>query len=135
MRILVVNVNTTQSITDAIGKQAAGAASPGTEIVPLTPAFGAESVEGNYESYLAAVAVMEAVRAYPDPFDAVIQAGYGEHGREGLQELLDVPVVDITEAAASTAQFLGRRYSVVTTLDRTVPLIEERLAVAGLSAR
>lgn len=32
MRILVVNVNTTQSITDAIGKQAAGAASPGTEI-------------------------------------------------------------------------------------------------------
>ncbi|MFC9595835.1 aspartate/glutamate racemase family protein [Streptomyces sp. NPDC056944] len=135
MRILVVNVNTTQSITDAIGRQAAAVASPGTEIVPLTPEFGAESVEGNYESYLAAIAVMEAVRAYPEPFDAVIQAGYGEHGREGLQELLDVPVVDITEAAAATAQFLGRSYSVVTTLDRTVPLIEERLHVAGLSAR
>ncbi|WP_329812496.1 aspartate/glutamate racemase family protein, partial [Streptomyces sp. GSL17-113] len=116
-------------------RQATGAASPGTEIVPLTPSFGAESVEGNYESYLAAVAVMEAVRAHPDPFDAVIQAGYGEHGREGLQELLDVPVVDITEAAASTAQFLGRCYSVVTSLDRTVPLIEERLHMAGLSAR
>ncbi|MFJ6407277.1 aspartate/glutamate racemase family protein [Streptomyces hydrogenans] len=135
MRILVVNVNTTQSITDAIGRQAAAAASPGTEIVPLTPAFGAESVEGNYESYLAALAVMEAVRSYPEPFDAVIQAGYGEHGREGLQELLDVPVVDITEAAASTAMYLGRSYSVVTTLDRTVPLIEERLHVAGLNAR
>ncbi|MFJ6855618.1 aspartate/glutamate racemase family protein [Streptomyces sp. NPDC091271] len=135
MRILVVNVNTTQSITDSIGRQAAGAAAPGTEIVPLTPSFGAESVEGNYESYLAAIAVMEAVRAHPEPFDAVIQAGYGEHGREGLQELLDVPVVDITEAAASTAQFLGRSYSVVTSLDRTVPLIEERLHTAGLSAR
>ncbi|MEU3527628.1 aspartate/glutamate racemase family protein [Streptomyces sp. NPDC038707] len=135
MRILVVNVNTTQSITDSIGEQAARAASAETEIVPLTPSFGAESVEGNYESYLAAIAVMEAVRAHPGPFDAVIQAGYGEHGREGLQELLDVPVVDITEAAASTAQFLGRRYSVVTTLDRTVPLIEERLHIAGLSAR
>ncbi|CAL9609636.1 Hydantoin racemase [Streptomyces sp. enrichment culture] len=135
MRILVVNVNTTQSMTDSIGEQAAGVASPGTEIVPLTPPFGAESVEGNYESYLAAVAVMEAVRTHPEPFDAVIQAGYGEHGREGLQELLDVPVVDITEAAASTARFLGRSYSVVTTLDRTVPLIEERLHTAGLSAR
>ncbi|MFF8381886.1 aspartate/glutamate racemase family protein [Streptomyces sp. NPDC015661] len=135
MRILVVNVNTTQSITDAIGRQAAAVAAPGTEIVALTPEFGAESVEGNYESYLAAIAVMETVRAYPEPFDAVIQAGYGEHGREGLQELLDVPVVDITEAAAATAQFLGRSYSVVTTLDRTVPLIEERLHVAGLSAR
>jgi allantoin racemase len=135
MRILVVNVNTTGSMTASIGAQAAAAAAPGTEIVPVTPMFGAESVEGNYESYLAAVAVMETVRNHPDPFDAVVQAGYGEHGREGLQELLDVPVVDITEAAASTAQFLGHKYSVVTTLDRTVPLIEDRLKLAGLLDR
>jgi allantoin racemase len=135
VRILVVNVNTTESMTEAIGKQAAAVARPDTEIVALTPLFGAESVEGNYESYLAAIAVMETVRAYRDPFDAVIQAGYGEHGREGLQELLDVPVVDITEAAASTAMFLGHKYSVVTTLDRTVPLIEDRLKLAGLDAR
>lgn len=135
MRILVVNVNTTQSMTDSIGETARAIAAPGTEVVALTPPFGAESVEGNYESYLAAVAVMEAVRRYPEPYDAVIQAGYGEHGREGLQELLDVPVVDITEAAASTAMYLGHRYSVVTTLDRAVPLIEDRLLLAGLSAR
>ncbi|GAA4867251.1 aspartate/glutamate racemase family protein [Saccharopolyspora cebuensis] len=135
MRILVVNVNTSASITESIAAQAATAARPGTEIVALTPAFGAESVEGNYESHLAAIAVMEAVRAYREPFDAIIQAGYGEHGREGLQELFDVPVVDITEAAASTAQFLGRTYSVVTSLDRTVPLIEDRLTAAGLAAR
>ena len=103
--------------------------------MPLTPPFGPESVEGNFESHLAAVAVMETVRAYREPFDAVMQAGYGEHGREGLQELLDVPVVDITEAAASTAMLLGRRYSVVTTLDRAVPLIEDRLRLAGLLER
>jgi allantoin racemase len=135
MRILVVNVNTTQSMTEAIGAQAQAFAAEGTEIVALTPRFGAESVEGNFESYLAAVAVMDRVASYPEPFDAVIQAGYGEHGREGLQELLDVPVVDITEAAASTAMFLGHKYSVVTTLDRAVPLIEDRLKVAGLEAR
>ena len=135
MRILVVNVNTTESITDTIAQQARAVASPGTEIVGLTPYFGAESVEGNFESYLAAIAVMDRVMAYDQPFDAVIQAGYGEHGREGLQELLNVPVVDITEAAASTAMFLGHAYSVVTTLDRTVPLIEDRLKLAGLYQR
>ncbi|WP_312773448.1 aspartate/glutamate racemase family protein [Pseudomonas rhodesiae] len=135
MRILVVNVNTTASITDTIAEQARAVVAPGTEIVGLTPYFGAESVEGNFESYLAAIAVMDRVMAYDQPFDAVIQAGYGEHGREGLQELLDVPVVDITEAAASTAMFLGHAYSVVTTLDRTVPLIEDRLKLAGLYAR
>ena len=135
MRILVANVNTTESMTQTIAATARAAASPGTEIVGLTPPFGAASVEGSYESYLAAVAVQEAVRAYPEPYDAVVQAGYGEHGREGLQEIADGPVVDITEAAATTAQFLGHRYSVVTTLDRTVPLIEDRLLLAGLSQR
>lgn len=135
MRILVVNVNTTQSMTDGIAEAARRVAAPGTEIVALTPRFGAESVEGNFESYLAAVAVMDRVLSYPEPYDAVIQAGYGEHGREGLQELLDVPVVDITEAAASTAMFLGHSYAVVTTLDRAIPLIEDRLKLAGLDAR
>ncbi|PJG59176.1 aspartate/glutamate racemase family protein [Aeromonas cavernicola] len=135
MRILVVNVNTTDSMTRAIAAQARAVAAVETEIIGLTPRFGAESCEGNFESYLAALAVMDAVQHYPHPFDAVVQAGYGEHGREGLQELLDVPVVDITEAAASTAMFLGHKYSVITSLDRAVPLIEDRLRLAGLLQR
>jgi len=135
MRILIVNVNTTQSMTQTIAEQARSVASPGTEIIGLTPSFGAESVEGNFESYLAAIAVMDRVLSYDQPYDAVIQAGYGEHGREGLQELLEVPVVDITEAAASLAMLLGHKYSVVTTLDRAVPLIEDRLKLAGVYER
>lgn len=131
----MVNVNTTASVTEAIADAARRVAAPGTEIVGLTPRFGAESVEGNVESYLAAVGVMDRVLAHPGHYDAVIQAGYGEHGREGLQELLEVPVVDITEAAAATAMYLGHRYAVVTTLDRTVPLIEDRLLLAGLDRR
>jgi allantoin racemase len=135
MKLLVVNVNTTASMTSTIAESARAVAAPGTEIIGLTPTIGAESVEGNFESYLAAVAVMNAVVTYQGDFDAVIQAGYGEHGREGLQELLDVPVVDITEAAAYMACLLGHKYSVVTTLDRTLPLIEDRLTLAGLNTR
>lgn len=135
MRILVVNVNTTETMTKTIGESARAVAAPGTEIVELTPFVGADSVEGNVESYLAAVAVMDRVLAYEGEYDAVVQAGFGEHGREGLQELLDVPVVDITDAAAHLACLLGHRYSVVTTLDRTVPLIEDRLLLGGLASR
>lgn len=133
--ILVVNVNTTASMTDAIAASARAAARPGTEIVALTPRVGPESCEGNFESYFAALAVMNEVVSYDGPFDAVVQAGFGEHGREGLQELLDVPVVDITEAAGHVASLLGHTYSVVTTLDRAVPLIEDRLLLAGLDRR
>jgi allantoin racemase len=133
MRILVVNVNTTASMTEAIGNRARRYAAPGTEIVALTPFFGPDSCAGNLDSHLAAVAVPDRVLAYEGPYDAVIQAGFGEHGREGLQELLDVPVVDITDAAAHVACLLGRRYSVITTVDRAVALIEDRLTLAGVA--
>jgi allantoin racemase len=132
MRILVVNVNTTESMTVAIGEQARRFATPGTEIIALTPTFGAEACESNLDSHLAAIAVADRVLSYQGSYDAVVQAGFGEHGREVLQEILDVPVVDITEAAAHLACLLGRRYSVITTLKRSISLIEDRLLLAGL---
>jgi allantoin racemase len=71
-------------MTESIAAQARAAAAAGTEIVGLTPRFGADSCEGNFASYLAATPVMDRVLAYPEPFDAVIQVGYGVHGREEL---------------------------------------------------
>ena len=132
MKILAVNVNTTAAMSEQIADAARAVVREGTEIVEVTPRVGAESVEGNFESYLCAVAVMDSVATYPDAFDAVIQCGFGEHGVEGLREIVDVPVVDMTEAAAHFAMLLGNRFTIVTTLDRAVPLIEERLLSFGL---
>ena len=135
MRIIVVNVNTSESMTEVIGEAARRHASAGTEIVALRPYFGAEAVDCNFESYLSAVAVMDRVTGYDGPYDAVVLAGFGEHGRDGLQELIEAPVVEICEASAHVAMMIGRAYSVVTTLQRSVPAIEDRLRLAGLSDR
>ncbi|MEV5538303.1 aspartate/glutamate racemase family protein [Saccharopolyspora shandongensis] len=135
MRIVVANVNTTEAVTEAIRQQAVKVASDTTEIIAVTPDFGAGSVEGNFESYLAAVAVMDRVSRLEEPFDAVVLAGFGEHGKEGLAELFEVPVVDITEAAAHTACLIGRRYAVVTSLRRTLGQIHDRLQLTGLTGR
>jgi allantoin racemase len=135
MRILVVNVNTSTSMTSVIGEAARRHASPGTEIIPLSPFFGAEAVDSSFESYLSAVAVMDRVTGYTGRYDAVVLAGFGEYGRDGLQELIDQPVVEICEAAAHVAMMIGRSYSVVTTLRRSVPAIEDRLRLAGLADR
>lgn len=135
MRIIVVNVNTSESMTDVIEEAARKAAGNETEIISLRPRFGAASVDSNFESYLAAVAVMDSIATYDGPFDAVVLAGFGEHGRDGLQELIEQPVVEICEASAHVAMMLGRSYSVVTTLRRSVAAIEDRLTLAGLSRR
>ena len=135
MRMLLVNVNTTSSMTETMAASARRHAGPETDIIALTPSFGAEGVDTQMESLLSAVAVMDAVVTYPDPFDAVILGGFGEHGREGLQELTEGPVLDIAECSAHVALMLGRSYSVVTTMQRSVAAIEDRLLTAGLFDR
>ncbi|OPF78552.1 Asp/Glu/hydantoin racemase [Streptomyces antioxidans] len=135
MRILVLNPNTTASMTASIRAIAEASASPGTEIVATEPLWGPESIEGHFEGYLSAAAVLDRLATYDEPFDALVMAGFGEPGREGAQELLDVPVLDIAESAAQMAMMLGHSYGVVTTLDRAVPQIRDRLLTAGLLGR
>ncbi len=48
MRILVVNVNTTESITQAIARQAQAVAAPGTEIVGPHAAFRCRLHRGQF---------------------------------------------------------------------------------------
>jgi len=133
VRIVVTNCNTTQEMTEEIVRGARAAAGPGTTVTGLTPAWGPESAEGWLDSYLSAAAVLDTLRTYEGPsYDAVVMAGFGEHGREGARELVDVPVVDITEAAAHLACLLGRRYGVVTTLERSCGQIEDSLEAAGV---
>lgn len=132
MKIIVINVNTSGSITRSIDVAAKRYASPGTEIITLQPGFGAEGVDCNFESYVSAVGVMDRVMTYEQPYDGVVLAGFGEHGRDGLQELIDQPVVEICEASAHVAMLIGRKFSVVTTLQRSVSAIEDRLKISGL---
>ena len=135
MKILLLNPNTSESMTAEIAAAANAAAAEGTEIVTRCPRFGTSAIDSAAESYLSAVAVMDLVAATASEFDydAVVLAGFGEHGKDALQEMLAVPVLDIAEAAAHVAHLIGRRFSVVTTLARSIPPIEDRLMLAGLA--
>lgn len=135
MRILVVNCNTSAPMTKALASAASSAARPGTEIVAVQPLWGPESAEGFYDSYITAAAVLDLLSTWEQPHDAVVMAGFGEHGREGARQLLNVPVVDITEAAAYVACLLGHRFGVVTTTRSAVSQIEHSLLTAGLLGR
>lgn len=134
-RIVVMNCNTSAVMTAAIGRQAQSAARPGTLIDAWKPHWGPESAEGYYDSFITAAAVLDRLHELPPDVDAVVMAGFGEHGREGARELLDIPVVDITEAAAQFAMLLAPRYGVVTTLGRACAQIQDSLTVAGLADR
>lgn len=67
--------------------------------------------------------------------DAVVIACFDDTGLDAARAACDVPVVGIGKAAFYAASFLCCRFSVVTTLGRSVPGIEANLQRCGLASR
>ena len=99
MRILVINPNTTQAMTDDIGRVARAAAAPGTEIDCVSPPAGPRSIEGFADEQLAGYHVVDLVARSAGAYDAYVIACYGDPALAACRELVDAPVVGIAEAS------------------------------------
>jgi allantoin racemase len=135
MRILVINPNTSEGMTESIGTEARTYARPGTEIEAVSPTWGPRSIEGHYEEELAAVATLEVIREQASSFDGVVLACYGDPGLAAAREVSPVPVVGIGEASMLMACTVGHSFSIVTVLPRVKPLLENMVRLHGLEAR
>ena len=135
MRLLVINPNTTQAMTDAIGEGARAAAGAGTQVDAVSPAWGPASIEGHVEEALAAAAVLDVIARQGDEYDGIAIACYGDPGLYAARELASVPVVGIAEASMLLACTVAHRFSVVTVIDRVVPMLEDVVARYGLRDR
>ena len=137
MRLLVINPNSTASMTEAIAEAARLAARPHTAIVAVNPSDTPPSIQGPADGEAAlpgVIRVFEEMMAGPYPFDAVILACFDDVGLAALKTSSPIPVIGIGEAAFHVATLLGPRFSVVTTLDVSVPVIEGNIAAYGFSA-
>lgn len=135
MHLLVINPNISQSVSDLIENEARRASSPGTEITMRTARSGMAYIETRFESLLAAPAVAEIIAEEGGQADAVLVAAFGDPGMPALKEMLDVPVIGITEAALATASLLGVRFSIVAISERITPWYRECVERNGLITR
>ena len=136
MEILVVNPNTTTSMTDKIRRAAESVAGAGTRIVAVSPRTGPESIEGFYDEALAVPGLLEEIaRGEARGVAGHIVACFDDTGLDAARALARAPVVGIGEAAFHVASLVAGRFSVVTTLGRSIPAIESNLQRYGLAAR
>jgi allantoin racemase len=136
MRILVVNPNTTVAMTERIGAAARAVAAPGTEIIAVNPDMGPASIEGFYdEAFSLPGLLIEIGRGEAAGVKAHIIACFDDTGLEAARSLANAPVIGIGEAAFHVASLLAHRFSVVTTLSRSIPAIETNLLKYGLDRR
>jgi allantoin racemase len=138
VRILVVNPNSTESMTATIGACAGASVGPGVRVDAVSATGAPAAIESHVDEALAVPGVLEAVRRGElEGYDAHVLACFGDPGLMAAREVATGPVVGIAEAAMRTAAYLGRTFSVVTTLARTVGHTVElthRYGVAGLCA-
>ena len=134
MRILVVNPNTTASMTDKIGSAARAVAAFGTEIIAVNPDFGPPSIEGYFDEVFAVPGLIAEMAKAPE-MDAYVIACFDDTGLDAARAFVEAPVVGIGEAAFHLATLVAGRFSVVTTLALSIPAIEHNLVRYGLRSR
>ena len=120
-RIKVINPNTTWSMTEKIGACARAVVAPTTEVIAVSPQMGPVSIESHFDEALAVPGLLDEIRAGEiDGVNGYVIACFGDPGLKAARELAQGPVVGIAEAAMHLASMLGSRFSVVTTLGRTM---------------
>lgn len=130
--IQVINPNTSLAMTETIGAAARSVAADNTEILAVCPTQGVPSIEGHFDEAIAAIGVLEQIKTGREQgVCGHVIACFGDPGLLAARELAQGPVVGIAEAAMHMATLVATRFSIVTTLPRTLIIARHLLRQYG----
>lgn len=135
MRILLINPNISQSVSDLIEAEARRAASPSTQIEVATAALGVAYIETRFEALIGAYATAILAAERQSQHDALVIAAFGDPGLAGIREAVEIPVVGLSEAALLSACMLGGRFSIIAISHRIKAWYRETVQMHGLIDR
>jgi allantoin racemase len=135
MRLLLLNPNTSESVTDRIASAARNVANAQTELVPVTARRGVPYIATRAEATIGGAVVLEMLADMHRDFDAAVIAAFGDPGLGGARELFPIPIVGLAETGMLTACMLGAKFAVVTFSQSLEPWYHECIAWHGLSSR
>ncbi|MCJ2093226.1 aspartate/glutamate racemase family protein [Methylobacterium sp. J-072] len=134
MRILLINPNTSQAVTDLVAGHVRRQIGDRAEIRAVTVRFGARYIASRAASVIAGHAALDALAEHGDDCDAVYLACFGDPGLLALRELSPVPVIGMAEAACREAAAAGR-FGIVTGGAAWAPMLREFVSSLGLPDR
>lgn len=135
MKLLLINPNTSESVSALIHAEAVRSAGPDTQVEVLTAPFGVAYIETRFEAVIGAYAVAQLAAEHHAAFDAIVVAAFGDPGLAGLREVSPVPVTGLTEAALASAHLLGHRFSIIAISQRIQAWYRETVESYGLIDR
>ena len=134
-RILLLNPNTTQAITQRLHDVAHEVIAPGTTLIPLTAPRGVPYISTRTEAQIGGAIALEMLAEHHRNADAAIIAAFGDPGVLAARELFDIPVIGMAEAAMLAACMLGRSFAIVTFASALGPWYRECVELHGMNGR
>ncbi len=123
-------------MTDKAGEAARMVAASGTEIIAVNPEYGPISIEGYYDEVFSIPGLLEEVRkGEASGCQGTVIACFDDTGLDAARCIASGPVVGICEAAMHIASLLANSFSIVTTLRRSIPALEELTVKYGMSRK
>ena len=134
MNILLVNPNTTASMTEKALAAAQNVAHADTTIIGATSQNGPPSIQGYLDAANCVPGLLEVIKTHKN-IDAIVIACFDDTGLDAVRCTTTAPVLGIGEAAFHAASMVANKFAVVTTLSRSVPGLENNLMRYGLAQK
>ena len=126
MHIRLINPNSTASMTAQALDSALRVRQADTKISAANPVDTPVSIEGGADEALAVPGMLEEIRKGERlGVDAYVIACFDDPGLHAAREVARGPVIGICQAGIQVAMTISRRFSIITTLPRSIPIIED----------
>lgn len=133
MRLVYINPNSTRAMTESI-VAVARACAPEADVTGWTNADGPPAIEGAEDGAAAVPGLLALLpEAQAAGADAVVIACFDDTGLAEARAAAHCPVLGIGQSAYAMAGLLGHRFSVITSLPVSIPVIEKNIAHQGFS--
>lgn len=133
MAVVIINPNSTSSMTDAMVR-AASETVPEKRFTGWTSEMGPPAIQGAEDGAAATPPLLELVKqADEEGAEGIIIGCFDDTGLVEAAALARCPVLGIGQASFHYAALRNWRFSVVTTLAVSVPVLEGNIAMLGLS--
>lgn len=135
MKILCINPNSSQEVTEGIEKICRKYSLSDTEVEVKYIKEAPPGIESYHEAAISEKYLLDKFEEWKEQYDGFIVACHSDIGVDLLRELTDKPVIGIGEASMLFALPLGHKFSILSLKRKKIPQKEDLVKKYGLINR
>ncbi len=123
-------------VWEGIERMAAKVVRPDTEIIMSHLDRWSGIASSSYTALIDQFSIVnKIIKAESEGYDAVVVGCYLDPGVRQAREVVNIPVIGPCESSLAVAQYVGRKFAVITVASVYVPMMEENIRSYGFTAR